>query len=273
DNCAGVSVSTDIPSGTAFALGTTMVHATATDAVGHTAACSFTVTVNDNEDPVITVSLSPDLLYPPNHRMEDITATVAASDNCGTPSISLLNAFSFEPDDAIGNGDGNTINDIQGASIGSADFNFSLRAERLGTGQGRIYQVEYTATDGSGNVTTATASAFVPHDQGGVDEPLNLSVGENAFGALLSWNSVNGAHSYSLIRGKTANVLEAPEFINLGAVTCLGSGTLNTNATDNSTPAVGEVFFYAVAYDDGQNSSYGTVSAHKPRVTALDGCQ
>ena len=106
-----------------------------------------------------------------------------------------------------------------------------------------------------------------------MDEPLNLSVGENAFGALLSWNSVNGAHSYSLIRGKTANVLEAPEFINLGAVTCLGSGTLNTNATDSTTPAVGEVFFYAVAYDDGQNSSYGTVSAHKPRVTALDGCQ
>lgn len=45
DNCSGVSVSTTKASGSNFDVGTTTVTATATDAVGNTASCSFTVTV------------------------------------------------------------------------------------------------------------------------------------------------------------------------------------------------------------------------------------
>ncbi|HEY2974567.1 MAG TPA: immunoglobulin-like domain-containing protein [Pyrinomonadaceae bacterium] len=54
DNCAGVTVNTDIASGSTFPKGTTTVHATATDASGNTSTCSFTVTVNDTENPVIS---------------------------------------------------------------------------------------------------------------------------------------------------------------------------------------------------------------------------
>ena len=53
DNCGIVSNSTDIASGTFFELGTTTVTYTATDAAGNSTTCDFTVTVVDNEDPIL----------------------------------------------------------------------------------------------------------------------------------------------------------------------------------------------------------------------------
>jgi hypothetical protein len=46
DNCPGTNITYNPPSGSSFNLGTTPVTATATDAVGNTASCSFNVTVN-----------------------------------------------------------------------------------------------------------------------------------------------------------------------------------------------------------------------------------
>ena len=53
DNCTA-TVSYSKAPGTVFAIGTTTVTATATDASGNTASCSFTVTVTDNQSPVIS---------------------------------------------------------------------------------------------------------------------------------------------------------------------------------------------------------------------------
>ena len=43
--------------------------------------------------------------------------------------------------------------------------NISLRAERSGTGTGRIYTLTYSATDCSGNSSTAEVTVTVPHNQ------------------------------------------------------------------------------------------------------------
>ncbi len=55
DNCPGVGVNltAGLPSGSFFPLGTTTQTFTALDAAGNTATCSFTVTVEDTEDPAI----------------------------------------------------------------------------------------------------------------------------------------------------------------------------------------------------------------------------
>jgi hypothetical protein len=96
--------------------------------------------------------------------MVDITATVVAEDLCDPhPSIVLTSIVSDEPDDAVGNGDGNTIDDLQQAAIGVPDFHFRLRAERAGSGDGRVYTVTYTATDACGLSTAAAAIVRVPH--------------------------------------------------------------------------------------------------------------
>jgi hypothetical protein len=53
DNCGPVSVVCHPPAGTAFPKGVTSVTCTATDAAGNAATCTFTVTVNDTEPPMI----------------------------------------------------------------------------------------------------------------------------------------------------------------------------------------------------------------------------
>jgi hypothetical protein len=120
----------------------------------------------DTVPPVIEITLSPDVLWPPNHKLVEVCATVTTFDVCDAdPDITLDSITSSEDDDGLG--DGNTVDDVQGADYGSDDDCFFLRSERSGLGDGRIYTVTYCATDAAGNVTCATAEVTVPHDQSG----------------------------------------------------------------------------------------------------------
>lgn len=53
DNCSSVNIGCNPPSGSAFQKGTTTVNCTATDTAGNSSACSFTMTVVDNQAPQI----------------------------------------------------------------------------------------------------------------------------------------------------------------------------------------------------------------------------
>jgi hypothetical protein len=142
-------------------LGTSTITLRVSDGIAASPPDEVAVTVVDTKPPQISVSLSPAVLWPPNHQMVNIAAAVTATDLCSIPVISLASLVSSEPDDAPGGGDGNTKNDIQGAAIGTADFGFSLRAERSGSGPGRVYTARYQATDGSGNQAQARAEVRV----------------------------------------------------------------------------------------------------------------
>ena len=127
-------------------------------------SCVATVTVVDTKPPTINGSVSPTVLWPPNHKLVTINAAVAVTDICDpAPSFVLTSITSNEPDN--GTGDGDTANDIQGAQYGTADTTFQLRAERAGNGHGRIYTITYTAKDKSGNTTPLQLEVKVPHDQ------------------------------------------------------------------------------------------------------------
>jgi hypothetical protein len=156
---AAPTVSNNAPS--ALPLGTTQVVFTARDASGNPRMCQSPVLVSDTVGPQISVTLSATTLWPPNHALVPVTATVSVSDRCD-PAVSfqLLSIASNEPDNGLGDGD--TPGDIQGAALGTADTSFALRAERSGAGSGRIYTVLYRATDGSGNSSLATATVIVP---------------------------------------------------------------------------------------------------------------
>jgi hypothetical protein len=87
DGCAVASLCLP-PSGSTFAIGTTTVSCTATDASGKTASCAFTVTVNDTQSPTITCPLN----IAVSNTAGQCNATVnyaapSASDNCGVPSV------------------------------------------------------------------------------------------------------------------------------------------------------------------------------------------
>lgn len=132
----------------------------------YTATCETQVEVIDTAPPILDgLSVDPDVLWPPNHRLVPVTVSVDVEDACDPePEIRLVSVVSDEPDDATGVGDGNTTGDVQGAALGTDDREVMLRAERDGTGDGRTYTLTYEVVDASGNATTASATVRVPHD-------------------------------------------------------------------------------------------------------------
>lgn len=121
------------------------------------------VAVVDTTPPQLSLSVSPTTLWPPNHKLVTITATIVATDTCdASPAIRLVSITSNEPDNGLGDGD--TLMDIQGATFGTDDRQFQLRAERSGSGKGRVYTITYQAADASGNVTVRQATVTVPHN-------------------------------------------------------------------------------------------------------------
>jgi hypothetical protein len=121
--------------------------------------CEATVTVVDVDPPVInSFTVSPIVLWPPNHKMVTITPGLNAEDNCDIDTVTYV-VTSNEPVNGVA--DGNTTPDwiVNGANI-------QLRAERSGQGSGRVYTITVTVKDTSGNTSTASTTAQVPLNQG-----------------------------------------------------------------------------------------------------------
>ena len=106
-------------------------------------------------------------LWPPNHKL--VAGQIGGvTDPDGDPvSLAVTGIQQDEP--VNGPADGNTSPD---ATIGSGGA-FSVRAERAGTEDGRVYAIAFRATDGLGGACVATLLAGVPHDQGNGSTPVN----------------------------------------------------------------------------------------------------
>jgi hypothetical protein len=143
-----------------YDLGDTVVTLTVTDEMGASDTCDATVTVVDEEDPVISsVAANPKKLWPPNHNMVPVTVAVDATDNCDY-ACDIISVASNEPVNGLGDGD--TAPDW----VITGDLTVELRAERSGKGSGRVYTITVECADSSGNSSTDTAAVRVPHDKG-----------------------------------------------------------------------------------------------------------
>ena len=134
-----------------------------------TVSATSPLQILDVQAPTVSLSVTPNVLWPPDHKFVNVTATITATDNCDpNPTVTLVSITSNEPDTGfLGNGDQGP--DIQGAAFGTDDRAFQLRAER-GTGQGstgRVYTITYKVTDKSGNATVKTATVTVPINNSG----------------------------------------------------------------------------------------------------------
>jgi uncharacterized repeat protein (TIGR01451 family) len=123
---------------------------------------STATTTASNPPPVITgAGADPFVLWPPNHRMVNVTVSYDVTDNCPLPPGSCtLSVTSNEPVD--GKGDGHTSPDW----IVLDDHHVLLRAERAGNGYGRIYTITITCIDSGGNSSSESVTVTVPHDRG-----------------------------------------------------------------------------------------------------------
>jgi hypothetical protein len=129
-----------------------------TDDCGNNTLKDQIITVLDTTRPVISgVYPDPEVLWPPNHKMRDVTINYTAVDNC-SPVTNVLTVTSDEP--VNGTGDGDTDPDW----IVIDDHHVQLRAERAGNGNGRTYTIKITSTDDCGNVAEAYTYVYVPHN-------------------------------------------------------------------------------------------------------------
>jgi uncharacterized repeat protein (TIGR01451 family) len=123
-------------------------------------SASTTLTVNHN--PVCTSLTAGPPLWPPNHKLHTVTVS-GATDPDGNPlTTTITGVTQDEPLNALG--DGNTSPD---AFPGPASDQALIRAERSGLGDGRVYVLHVTVTDGLGGECTGTAAVSVPHDRSG----------------------------------------------------------------------------------------------------------
>jgi len=160
DACdADVEITNDAPP--IFPPGTTVVTWRAQDDSGNVATAKQTITVVDTTPPEVQSAWAePATLWPPNHKMVEVTVNAIVTDTCDTsPIYAILSVTSNEPPN--GKADGNTEPDWQI----TGDHTVELRAERSGHGTGRIYTITILAVDASGNIATTDVEVVVPHDR------------------------------------------------------------------------------------------------------------
>ena len=139
-NCGGEGVAITqiegLASGSFFPKGATTNTFVISNASGATSTCSFEVYVYDAEPPVIeNLTVSPETIWPPDHKMVPVTIDYTVTDNCGGADSSQIWIWSNEPDDW--HGDGNTVTDYEVLD----EHHVLLRAERSATGTGREYYI------------------------------------------------------------------------------------------------------------------------------------
>lgn len=118
--------------------------------------------------PVVALNRDPDCsaarpsvaeLWPANHRMVSVNILGVADPDGDNVAITIDKITQDEP--VNGTGDGDTAPD--GAINGSRA---QVRAERSGSGNGRVYAISFTASDGRGGRASGSVKVSVPHDQG-----------------------------------------------------------------------------------------------------------
>ncbi len=168
-----------------FSHGSYMATVEVYDSLGLTASTSAQIIATcDGPDvvaPVITASVSPVVLWPPNHSYAAISLSVDAIDNCSDEVTLRAHVTSSEPDSSSGKkrrgdkaGDirvttesGDVLRSSNATPVVEFDplvDQLELRAERLGSGDGRTYWITVTAVDVAGNTSEQILSVTVPHD-------------------------------------------------------------------------------------------------------------
>ena len=104
-----------------------------------------------------SLTASATTLWPPNHLMVPITVSAELVDLLDSaPTARIVGVTSNEPVD--GADDGNTSPDWEI----TGPLSLNLRAERSGTGTGRIYTIQVEGKDAAGNTTLQAISVGVP---------------------------------------------------------------------------------------------------------------
>lgn len=99
---------------------------------------------------------NPEYLWPPNHKFIDVTVEGVSDPDGDEVTIVILSIASNEPADS---------HEPDWYGVGSDTA--SLRAERSGCGDGRVYTITFLASDGKGGEAIGSVNVYVPHSNNG----------------------------------------------------------------------------------------------------------
>jgi hypothetical protein len=122
-----------------------------------------------NEPPNCSEAFAdPGCLWPPNHKFVDVNI-MGVTDPDGDPVTIDIVSITSDEATASDKGSGGKKHAPDGSGIGSETA--SVRAERSGKGDGRVYFIDFTASDGEGGVCEESVIVKVSHDQSAEDCP------------------------------------------------------------------------------------------------------
>lgn len=103
------------------------------------------------------VAPSKSTVWPPNHRF--VTITLAGATDPDGDNVTLV-VTGVTQDEAVGA-------NAPDAAAGPTGESVNVRAERDGTGDGRVYRIAYTVTDAAGATCSGVVVVSVAHDRDG----------------------------------------------------------------------------------------------------------
>jgi hypothetical protein len=168
DDCSTPSLANDAPA--LFPFGcppggmVTVVTFTAVDDCGKVTQEVSTVAVVDTTPPELACSVTTSELWPANHELVDVGLVVVTSDVCDpeTPTVTTAVTSDESASDELRSGGPVHCPD----AVVMPDGTVLLRAERAGTGDGRVYRIVVTSMDSCGNSSECTDEVSVRRSQG-----------------------------------------------------------------------------------------------------------
>jgi hypothetical protein len=127
---------------------------------GGTSSRSVTIKRDTAAPAVTSVTAGPSALWPPDHKMQAVAVSAVAADSGSGGVVCRIGNVT------VNEGPDQHEPDVQL----TGDLTANLRAERTGSGTGRIYAIEVSCQDAAGNSATGAASVVVAHDQGRDDK-------------------------------------------------------------------------------------------------------
>ncbi|MHC4556069.1 MAG: hypothetical protein ACYS80_02065 [Planctomycetota bacterium] len=129
---------------------------------------AITLIRNSNQPPVCDNAYAdPDCLWPPNHKIVAVHI-LGVTDPDGDPVTITITGITSDEPTASDEGAGGAKHAPDATGVGTDTA--QLRAERSGKGgNGRVYEISFTASDGVSGECEGSVVVCVPHDQSGGD--------------------------------------------------------------------------------------------------------